>query len=208
MEELVEAISQLKEKEALSLVKKRIDKDEDPLLIIGDLGKGMEEIGNLFEQGDYFLPEVIVAGEIFKDCMKIIEPKLISSKKAEPTGKVVIGTVQGDVHEIGKNIVATLLKGAGFEVDDLGADVSPERFIEKIKDKKPHILGLSCLLTLAFGSMKRIIREVEAAGLREGLTIIVGGGAVDAKVKDFVGADACGKDANEAVKICKQLVVK
>jgi len=203
-EELSRAFTQLEEGKVLQLVEKRIHEGEDPFAVLTDLSLGMNMVGNLFEKEEYFLSELIMAAEIFNEAMKIIEPKLALQTEQRSLGRVVIGTVKGDLHDIGKNIVTTLLRCSGFEVEDLGVDVPPERFVEKLKEKRADFLGLSCLLTPAYQSMKETIQAVEKEGLREGLKILIGGGPVDERVRAYVGADAVGKDAQEAVKLCKQ----
>lgn len=203
-EELSNAFSQIEEKRVLELVEKRIHEGEDPFAVLTDLSLGMDMVGNLFEREEYFLSELIMAAEIFDEAMKIIGPKLTYRQEKKVLGRIVIGTVKGDLHDIGKNIVTVLLRCSGFEVEDLGVDVSPEKFVEKIKEKKTDFLGLSCLLTPAYQSMKETIQSVEREGLREGVKILIGGGPVDERVRAYVGADAMGKDAQEAVRLCKQ----
>ncbi|HHW08057.1 MAG TPA: 5-methyltetrahydrofolate--homocysteine methyltransferase [Clostridia bacterium] len=201
-DQLASAIAELEDEKVLSLVKERLDAGVSPLEIVGKLQEGMTEVGNRFEQGDYFLSELIMAGEIMKDAMDILEPHL-HGQEQEFKGNVVIGTVKGDVHDLGKNIVVMLLKGAGYNVIDLGVDVSAEKFINAIKESKAPMVGMSVLLTGCQEGMKDIIAAIRAEGLDT--KIVIGGNYVDEKVKQYVGADYVGTSASDAVKIADQI---
>lgn len=198
------AIANLKEEEAVDIVKELLSSNENPASILETCRKSVEIVGKRFEDQDYFLPDLIMAGEILNKIAKIIKPKIQVSSAIRYLGRFLIGTVQGDIHDIGKNIAIFVLEANGFEVYDIGIDVRPEKFVEKIKEIKPDIVGLSGLLTLAYASMKRTIEAIEAAGLRDNLKIIIGGSQTDEKVREFVKADAYTKSAVEGVKISKK----
>ncbi len=202
-QQLVDALAEMREDEALALVEALVKSGTPPLAILDDVRAAMDVIGKRYEEGIYFLPELMLAGEMMNQIMKIVRPRLGESAEAEHLGKVVIGTVKGDIHDIGKDIVAFMLKVSGFEVLDLGVDVPAQKFVEAIKMFRPQVVGLSGFLTLAFDQMKATVEAVEKAGLRDQVKIMIGGGQIDEAVKDFVGADAYGKDAMAAVKLAK-----
>jgi methanogenic corrinoid protein MtbC1 len=204
MSELAEALANLEEDKVNAMVKKRLDAGEDPLSILDECRQGMDIVGDRYKAGDYFLSELIVSGEIFKDSMNLIEPKLKAGQDSAQAVKVVLGTVKGDIHNIGKDIVAILLKGAGFEVYDLGIDVPPQAFVNKLKETGARILGMSGLLTPSFDSMKETVESVKEAGLRDRVKIVVGGGVVTEIVQRHTGADAFTDDGLEGVDICKR----
>lgn len=176
-------------------------------VVMEGMAKGMEVVGEKYERNEYFLAELIMAGETMKEGMKALEPHL-KAGELKRTGKVVIGTVRGDLHDIGKNIVATLLNAAGFEVIDLGVDVPPEKFIEAIKENSPDILGMSALLTTTMIEMEAIIKELKKAGLRNKIKIIIGGAPITKEYAEKIGADAAAKDAVEGVNICKSWMAR
>ena len=148
-----------------------------------------------------------MSGEIFKEVMEILEPKLVGSgNEGKKIGKIVIGTVKGDIHDLGKNIMIGTLKSNGFEVYDLGVDVSPEKFVETVKEVEPEILGLSCVISVGWDSLKETVESLMRAGLRDKVKVILGGGGVDEEVANFVSADAFVKDAIEGVEQCKRWV--
>jgi len=169
------------------------------------MAKGMDVVGEKYEKGEYFLAELIMAGEVMKEGMKILEPHL-KGGEVKKIGKVVIGTVRGDLHDIGKNIVVTLLEAAGFEVVDLGVDVPPEKFVEAVKQNKPDIVGMSALLTTTMIEMENVIKALKEAGLRDKVKIIIGGAPITQEYAEKIGADAAAKDAVEGVNICKSWV--
>jgi len=203
--ELADAIADLREEEALRIVKEKLA-SEDPLKILEFCRKGLEIVGKRFEEAVYFIPDLVMAGEILREITEIVKPKMEKTVQVKRLGKVLIGTVEGDIHDIGKNIVTLMLDINGFEVHDLGVDVPAQKFVEKIEEVKPEIVGLSGLLTLAIDSMKKTIETIDDAGLRNRVKIIIGGNIVDERVKEYVGADAYANDAIEAVSICKRLV--
>jgi methylmalonyl-CoA mutase cobalamin-binding domain/chain len=166
------------------------------------LSKGMQIIGERYESGDCFLADLIMAGETMKEAMGILGAHL-RTEDVGSVGKVVIGTVRGDTHDIGKNIVATLLKTTGFEVVDLGVDVSPQSFVDAVKTITPTIVGMSSLLTTSLPEMQNVIKELESAGLRSKIKVIIGGASVSQEYGKDIGADAAAKDAVQGVRLCK-----
>jgi 5-methyltetrahydrofolate--homocysteine methyltransferase len=189
----------------IDFVKKAIEYGVKPLDIINSMADGMKVVGDMYERGVYFVADLIVASEIFKEVMNILEP-LIMREKLKPIGRVVIGTVEGDIHDIGKNLVATMLRANGFEVIDLGVDVSPQKFVEAVKQYKPDIVGMSALLTSTMVNMKKVIEALEKEGLRDKVKVIVGGAPLTEKFAKEIGADAYGENAVIAVDICRKLV--
>ncbi|MEM2507706.1 MAG: corrinoid protein [Candidatus Bathyarchaeia archaeon] len=175
-------------------------------ILMEGMSKGMEIVGEKYERSEYFLAELIMAGEVMKEGMKVLEPYLKGSK-VKKIGKVVIGTVRGDLHDIGKNIVATLLDAAGFDVIDLGVDVSPEKFVEAVREYKPDIVGMSALLTTTMIEMENVIKALKEAGLRDRVKIIIGGAPITKEFAEKIGADAAAGDAVEGVNICKSWVL-
>lgn len=204
-DEFVRALADLDEQKVIEIAKKRIENKEDPFKILEDIRKATEIIGKRFEEGRYFVSDLIMAGEILKQVMELLKP-LLGDKRAESRGKVVIGSVEGDVHDIGKNIVIALLEAEGFEVVDLGVDQPPQAFVDAIKQYNPQIVGLSGLLTEAIESMKRTIDAIKEAGLRDRVKIIVGGGRTSEEVKNYTQADEWADDAAVGVKKIKALL--
>ena len=202
-EKLVDALINMKENEALQLARDLIEGGEDPMKILDACKDAMNKVGERFEKGEYFLPELIMAGEMLNQISDIVKPKLKGEAKTEGLEKVIVGTVKGDIHDIGKDIVVFMLDVNGFEVIDLGIDVPVQKFVDTIKETGSKMLGLSGFLTLAYESMKETVDAIKEAGLRDGVKIMIGGGQIDEKVKDFSGADAFGKDAMDAVKLAK-----
>jgi methanogenic corrinoid protein MtbC1 len=201
--ELTKAIAELEENEALRLTREKLDSGEDPQLVLEESRKGMETIGQRFSDGTYFLPELMYSAEILKEITEMVKPKLKGEEQKERLGKCIIGTVAGDIHDIGKDIVVFMLDVNGFEVYDLGVDVPPQTFVEKIKETGAPIVGLSGFLTLAFDSMKETVDAIKAAGLRDNIKIMIGGGQIDEDIREYAGADAYGLDAMEAVSLAK-----
>ena len=205
-QELIEAMVEMKEPEALEIAEKLIAGGEDPLKILRSCSEAMETVGKRFETGEYFLPQLILAGEMLKQISDMLKPELkdkTASTTSEPLGKVLMGTVKGDIHDIGKDIVTFMLEVNGFHVLDLGIDVPPTQFVDAIKDFQPQVVGMSCLLTLAFESMKETVEVIEKAGLRDKVKIMVGGGQVSEMVREYANADAYGEDAIAAVRLAK-----
>lgn len=178
----------------------------DPLSLVGEfMSPAMDEVGARFERSEYFVPELLLSARAMKAGMELLRP-LLAARGAEPAGRVVIGTVKGDLHDIGKNLVAALLEGGGFEVRDLGVNVTPEKFVEAVKLFDAHILGMSALLTTTMLSMKGPIAALESAGLRSEVKVLVGGAPITADFARHIGADGYGANAVEAVAVAKQLV--
>src|SRR3989338_7101750 len=194
---LVDAIADMREEEAVALARAMLDAGEDPLRVLGLCREAMDVVGKRFERQEYFLPELVLAGEMLENIGAIAKP-LIQEKSAGESKKlcrVLIGTVHGDLHDIGKNIVTFMLDINGFEVKDIGIDVPVAKFVEEIRAFRPQVVGLSGFLTLAFDSMKETVAAIEAAGLRKDLKIMIGGGQVDEAVRNYTGADAYGGNA-------------
>lgn len=201
---LVEAMVEMKEQEALDIAGTMLEDGVDPLKILDDCSAAMEEVGKRFESGEYFLPQLMLAGEMLKQISAMVKPKLTGGTEKKRSGKVLIGTVKGDIHDIGKDIVSFLLDVNGFEVKDLGIDVAPARFVEAIKAFRPQVVGMSGLLTLAYDSMKETVEAIKEAGLRDDVKIMIGGGQMSDKVSEYAGADAYGKDAVHGVALAKK----
>lgn len=205
-DELLTAIVEMKEQEAIQLTRDLVEGGFDPINILNVGTAAMDIIGKRFEKQEYFLPHLIMAGEMLKQMADIIKPLIRETSKKRTLGKILIGTVSGDVHDIGKDIVAFLLDINGFEVKDLGVDVSIENFVEAIKTFCPQIVALSGLLTVANASMKNTIDVITEAGLREQSKIMIGGAQASELIAEFAGADAYGKDAFEGVVLAKKWI--
>ncbi|UCB48925.1 MAG: cobalamin-dependent protein [Deltaproteobacteria bacterium] len=206
LQDLIDAMVEMKEQEALEIAKGLIRSGEDPLKILSSCSEAMETVGKRFETGEYFLPQLILAGEMLRQISEMLKPKLKdkrTSVTSEPRGRVLMGTVKGDIHDIGKDIVTFMLEVNGFHVLDLGIDVPPAKFVDSIKDFQPQVVGMSCLLTLAFETMKETVEAIENAGLRHKVKIMVGGGQVSEMVREYANADAYGEDAIAAVRLAK-----
>jgi methanogenic corrinoid protein MtbC1 len=204
--ELVDAIADMREDDAILMVQEMLDRGEDPNQILEDCRLAMETVGKRFESNEYFLPELILAGEMLSRIAALTKPKLVASAPTQKLGTVVIGTVQGDIHDIGKDIVSFMLDVNGFEVHDLGVDIPAEKFVEAIRQYNPSVVGLSGFLTLAYDSMKATVKAISDAGLRDKVKIMIGGGQINDTIKDYTGADAYGKDAMAAVSLSKKYV--
>jgi methylmalonyl-CoA mutase cobalamin-binding domain/chain len=200
---LLQALVDMKEAEALQRAKILLDEGVAPLEILASCSKAMEVVGQRFEKGVYFLPHLMMAGEMLKQISSLIKPLIQQHKIDDKAGKVLIGTVEGDIHDIGKNIVVFLLEANGFEVRDIGINQKPVRFVEAVIEFQPTIVGMSGLLTLAFDSMKRTVEAIEEAGLRKEVRIMIGGGIVTEKIKDYSGADAYAPDAMAGLRLAK-----
>ena len=203
-DKLVSAIADMREEEALNLVKEMVKDGVEPMAILDQAREAMAIVGQRYEEGTYFLPELILAGEVMNQIADVLKPELAKLPEIKRHGKVLIGTVQGDIHDIGKNIVTFMLDANGFEVLDLGVDVSPQKFIEAIQDFRPQVIGLSGFLSLAFDAMKETVEAIEAAGLRDGIKIMVGGGQVSEEIRKHAGADAYGNDAVAGVSLAQE----
>ena len=208
-EQLVQAIAEMREDDAVALARAMLDEGRDPFDVLDLCRQAMDMIGKQFEQGECFLPELVLAGEMMESIGALCKPLIEGREGAAPQkhGKVLIGTVQGDLHDIGKNIVTFMLDINGYEVRDIGIDVPAEKFVEEMRDFKPQVVGLSGFLTLAFDSMKETVEAIEAAGLRDGgLKIMIGGGQVDETVRRYTTADAWGANAVVAVSLCREWI--
>ena len=200
-DKIVEAIIELDEQVALELADGMIKSGADPVEILERCREGMSIVGEKFESGDFFLSEMIMAAEIFNQIMSIVRPHL-KSALSEAKGKVVIGTVEGDVHDIGKNIAIALLEAEGFDIVDLGVDVPPAAFVEAIREHEPDIVGMSSLLTVALETTKQTIDAITEAGLRDKVRIIVGGGRIDSHATEYIKPDASTDNAARGVRMC------
>jgi 5-methyltetrahydrofolate--homocysteine methyltransferase len=201
-QDLINAITEMQEEEALAITNQLLDGGTDPMKILDACKDAMDIIGERFEKGEAFIPELILAGEMMTAISEVIKPKLADEAGAEKLGKIVIGTVEGDIHDIAKDIVAFMLDINGFEVTDLGVDVPPAKFVEAVKETGATMVGLSGFLTLAYDPMKETVAAFKAAGLD--VKIMIGGGQIDEQIKEYTGADAYGRDAMAAVALAKE----
>ncbi len=203
---LVEAMVNMKEKEAVAIAKELINKGEDPVKVLAACKEAMDTVGKRFEKGEYFLPELVMAGEMLRQISDVVKPGMTGAIESKKLGKVIVGTVEGDIHDIGKDIVVFMLDVNGFEVIDLGIDVAPQKFVDAIKNSQAPVVGLSGFLTLAFDSMKATVDAITKAGLRDKVKIMIGGGQIDDEVRKYTGADAYGSDAMAAVAMAKKWI--
>ena len=201
-QELIEAITDMREEDALKITAQLLDGGTDPISILDSCREAMGIIGKRFETGECFISELILAGEMLSQISTIIRPRLQQNGGAKKIGKVVLGTVEGDIHDIAKDIVGFMLDVNGFEVTDLGVDVPPAKFVEAVKQTGAKIVGLSGFLTLAFDPMKFTVNALKEAGLSD-VKIMIGGGQIDENIRQYTGADAYGKDAMAAVTLAK-----
>ena len=204
--ELVNAIADMREDEALKLVQEMVEGGSGPMEILDAAREAMDLVGQRYDAGTYFLPELMLAGEMMNQITEVVKPEMSKLPEIERHGKVLIGTVAGDIHDIGKDIVSFMLDVNGFDVLDLGVDVPPAKFVEAIQDFQPQVVGLSGFLTLAFDAMKETVDAITAAGLRDGVKIMIGGGQISEVIKEHTGADAYGKDAMAGVNLAKQWI--
>ena len=204
---LTKNLIELEREKVLNEVKERLNQNKDPMKIFEECKQGMAIVGERFKKKEYFLAELMLSGDLFKEVMELIEPYL-GEKKTEGNikGKIILATIQGDIHNLGKDILATLLKLEGFEVYDLGVDVNPDIIVEKVKEIQPDFLGFSSLLTITFDPMKKVIDKLKEAGFRDKLKILVGGGITTSLVKDYIGADFQTIDAMEGVNYCLEII--
>jgi len=192
--------------EVKELVQKAIDEGEDVEKILNEaLIAGMDIVGEKFKKNEFYVPELLIAARAMKTGMEVLRPILVG-KGVKSSGKVVLGTVQGDLHDIGKNLVGMMLEGAGFEIIDLGIDVSSEKFVEAVKENNAHLVGLSALLTTTMPYMKDVIKAMEEAGLREKIKIMIGGAPITQDYADEIGADGYAPDAASAVDKAKEIL--
>jgi methanogenic corrinoid protein MtbC1 len=205
-EELIKAITEMREEEALKIATQMLDAGTSPLEVLEASRKALDVIGKYFEDGVYFLPELMLAGEVMTQISELVKPKLAELPDRARHGKVLIGTVQGDIHDIGKNIVSFMLDVNGFEVLDLGVDVPPQKFVDAIQDFQPQVIALSGFLTLSFEAMKNTVAAIASAGLRDKVKIMIGGGQINEEVRVYAGADGYGRDAMAGISFAKKWV--
>jgi methanogenic corrinoid protein MtbC1 len=204
MNTLVEAITDMREEDAVRAATEMLDKGTNPIEVLDSCREAMSIIGQRFEAGDCFVPELILAGEILRQISDAVKPRLTQAVEVHKIGRIVIGTVEGDIHDIGKDIVTFMLDVNGFEVKDLGVDVPAARFVEAVKEFKPQVVGLSGFLTLAYDPIKNTVKALHEAGFTG--KIMIGGGQIDEQIRQYTGADAYGKDAMAAVALARQWV--
>ncbi len=202
---IVQKLADLEERAFLNLLQQELNAGADPMTILEHCRAGMVLVGKRFEENTYFISDLMMAGELFKQATDLLAPKMELSGDAS-RGKVVVGTVKGDIHDIGKDLVVGMLKAANYDVHDLGVDVAPDKFIDVLKKTKARVLGLSALLTTAFDSMKDTVDAIKEAGIRSEVKIMIGGGPVNQEVVEYSGADDWGADAQEAVTLCNRFM--
>lgn len=207
MNQLAQAFSALEEERVYQIIDEYLAMPGDPLMIVDELSKGMEKVGRLYKDGEYALGELIYSGEIFKGAMERVTP-FIKVGNDMPAGRIIMGTVMGDIHDLGKSIVTTMLECSGFSVIDLGVNVPAERFVEAVKDSGAKLVGMSLLLTTAMDAMRETIQSLEKAGLRDCVKIMIGGAPTSERLRDEIGADFYGRDAIEAVAIARHVLAK
>jgi len=203
---LYDAILNGNAKAAKEITQTSLAAGANPQALVDDtMIPAMNEVGRRYEANEYFVPELLIAARAMKASLELIRP-LLSARGAEPVGRVVIGTVQGDLHDIGKNLVGAMLEGAGFEVIDLGVDVSPEKFMNAAKEKNATLIALSALLTTTMHSMKAVMEKLRESGMRGKVKVMIGGAPVTQKYADEIGADGYSSNANAAVALARKLV--
>lgn len=206
LSKLYEAVVNGDAKTAVAVTREALAENVDPMeLVTRFMIPAMDEVGRRFENEEYFVPELLLSARAMKSAMELIRP-LLAARGAEPVARVVIGTVKGDLHDIGKNLVASMLEGGGFEVIDLGADVPPERFVEAVQERNAQIVALSALLTVTMPAMKTTIEALKAAGVRDRVKVMVGGAPLTSRYAEEIGADAYGENASVAVALARRLV--
>ena len=204
--DLVTLISELKKKEAVQVAEQRLKAGDDPLKILEDAKKAMQIVGTRFSERTYFIPYLVYSGKILEQIAEMVKPGLSQAPQTKKLGKILMGTVAGDLHDIGKNLVTFMLDVNGFEVYDLGIDVQPQTFVEKIREVRPEVVGMSGFLTSVFQAMKDTVDAITAAGMRDTVKIMIGGGVMDDEVRKFSGADAYGADAMAAVNLAREWI--
>jgi len=208
LSKLYDAVLSGDAKTAVAVTKEAVAENADPLeMVTKYMVPAMDEVGRRFECEEYFVPELLLAARAMKGSLELLRP-LLAAQGAEPAGRVVIGTVKGDLHDIGKNLVASMLEGGGFEVIDLGTDVSPEKFVAAVKERNANIVCLSALLTVTMPSMKTTIEALSSNGVRDKVKVLVGGAPLTQQYASEIGADGYGENANVAVQLARKLVAK
>lgn len=207
-DQLINLLADLEEDEVLRIVRQRVTAGDDPLQIIEDCNEGMRLVGQRYERGEFYVSGLIMSGEIFREVVEYVQPMLEQRANGESWGRVLVGTVSGDIHDIGKNMVGMLLACHGFDVIDLGVDVPPAEFAAKAIEVKPDIVGLSGLITSSFESMRATVAVLRAEAQQRALSfpIVIGGGMIDEAVCRFVGADYWVSDAMSGVRLCQRLM--
>lgn len=205
LQSLTDSLVNMEEQETLAAVERRLEEGEEPRDVLNALSEGMNTVGTKYGSGEYFLADLVMAAEIFQQSMELLRPAIEAREgvQQEALGTVVVGTVQGDLHDIGKNIFVALARNAGFEVNDLGIDVPPTTFIEHIRRDEANILGMSGILTMSIDPMAETVQLLEEAGLREQVKVIIGGLPVDERWCRRIGADAYTDDAYEGLQYIK-----
>ncbi len=203
--ELKQTLADLEEEPFLSQLQKKLEAGIDPMTILVECREGMTLVGKRFEEGKYFISDLMMSAAMFKQASEILAPHMKTSDDAS-SGTVVVGTVKGDIHDIGKDLVVGMLKAANYDVHDLGVDVPPERFVEVLKETKAPLLAMSALLTTAFVGMKDTVEAIKGAGIRSQVKIMIGGGPTKQEVVEYTGADAWGADAQMAVTLCNKFL--
>ena len=206
-EDLVQALADLQEAEALNITRTRLDAGEDPIQILDDARNALAIVGERFGTGEYFIPDLVYSGEILRQVTEMVKPRITKEAAVKKLGKVIIGTVADDIHDIGKDIVVFMLDVNGFEVYDLGIDVPAQKFVDSVKETGATVVGLSGFLTLAFDAMRETVAAFKNAGLRDKLKIMIGGGQVNDEIRNYTGADAYGADALAAVTLARGWLV-
>jgi len=206
LKDLSAGFVELKREECIDTIKTRIDKGEDSLKILEDARKAMTAVGDQFQEGNLYLAEMLLAAEIFSEAVEILKPHMNEARPADAVGKIVIATPKGDIHDLGKNIFATLLDGQGFDVFDLGVDVDSSLIVKKVREVKPDLVGFSALITTAFASMKQLTEIFVEENLRDGFKLMVGGGVTNPTLKDHLSADFQTTDAMEGVSYCLKVM--
>ena len=201
MNALIEAITDMREEDAVRTASEMLDRGSSPIEVLDSCREAMGIIGQRFEAGDCFVPELILAGEILRQISDVVKPKLTQAAEVKKIGRVVIGTVEGDIHDIGKDIVTFMLDVNGFDVKDLGVDVPAAKFVEVMKEFQPQVVGLSGFLTLAYDPMKNTVKALRDAGFTG--KVMIGGGQIDEQIREYTSADGYGKDAMAAVALAK-----
>jgi 5-methyltetrahydrofolate--homocysteine methyltransferase len=206
--ELTRAIVEMEEGKALDLTRQLLESGIDPVSVFDAFQEAMAEVGKRFEAGTYFIPELVMSGDMMGSAMEIIKPYLKDTDTGESAkkGKILIATIEGDIHDIGKNIVTTLLSLNGFDVKDIGVDVPIDQIVSEAKAFDADVIGLSGLLTLAFDPMKKVVEKLEEEGMRDKVKVVIGGGQMDEQVCKYVGADAFVIDAVAGINLCKEWV--
>jgi 5-methyltetrahydrofolate--homocysteine methyltransferase len=206
VKEIYDAVLNGENKGIAAKVQSALDAGLEPAMVLNEgMVNAMAEVGRLFEAGEYYVPEMLIAARAMQTGLAVLKPKLVQSN-FKSTGKVAIGTVKGDLHDIGKNLVSMMLEGAAFEIIDLGTDVSPEKFVEAVNKQAPNLIAMSALLTTTMPNMKTTIEALKQAGLRDKVKIMIGGAPVTTKYAEDIGADGYAPDASKAVSLAKSLV--